>query len=58
MKRIYDFKCNDCGEHFEKLTATTEKIECPKCGSLNTEKTLSTPAFKINAYDKHMKVAR
>lgn len=58
MKRIYDFKCNDCGEAFEKLTATPDKVECPKCGSLKTEKQFSTPPFKINAYDKHMKVAK
>lgn len=58
MKRIYDFKCNDCGELFEKMTATPEHVECKKCGSLNTEKVFSTPAFKIDAYDRHMKVAR
>jgi len=62
MKKIYDFKCNDCGELFEKLTATPENVECKKCGSLNTEKQFNgTYAFKVTgggAYDKHMKVAK
>lgn len=62
MKKIYDFKCNDCGELFEKLTATPEKVECTKCGSLNTVKQFNgTYAFKVNgpgAYDRHMKVSK
>ncbi len=49
-------------ELFEKLTATPEKVECTKCGSLNTEKQFNgTYAFKVTgggAYDKHMKVAK
>lgn len=59
MKKIYDFKCNDCGEMFEKLTSNPENVECKKCGSMNTVKQFNgTYAFKINAYDNHMKVAR
>jgi putative FmdB family regulatory protein len=41
---IYEYRCSECGEKFEKLvrlsTATSE-IECPKCGGQKVEKLLS-----------------
>lgn len=58
MKRIYDFICGECSHEFEKLTANRDKVECPNCGSMDTHVKISTPAFKIDAYDRHMKVAR
>ncbi|MCP4181279.1 MAG: zinc ribbon domain-containing protein [bacterium] len=40
---IYEYKCNDCGNSFEKLVArdTGDIYECPKCESTNTNKKFS-----------------
>jgi putative FmdB family regulatory protein len=36
---IYEYKCNDCGEEFEKLVMKkNQEIECPKCGTKKCEK--------------------
>ncbi len=40
----YEFRCNECGEAFEKMMRFSEADElpvCPKCASLNTQKKLS-----------------
>jgi putative FmdB family regulatory protein len=41
---IYEYRCLECGEEFEKLvrfsTATSE-IGCPKCGGRQAEKLIS-----------------
>ena len=45
---IYEYKCDDCGECFEKLVFNSEekaKFECPKCGSGHTEKLMSCASF-------------
>jgi len=42
---IYEFKCKDCGSEFEYLCFNSrdeENAECPKCGSKETVKLLST----------------
>ena len=41
---IYEYRCQDCGEKFEKLVRiNSEQIElvCPNCGSKEAEKLLS-----------------
>jgi putative FmdB family regulatory protein len=39
---IYEYKCNDCGEEFEKLVMKkNQEIECPKCGTKNVKKKFS-----------------
>jgi len=38
---IYEYKCENCGERFEKLIYNDEKIECPKCGSEKVRKLIS-----------------
>lgn len=41
---IYEYRCGECGEKFEKwLRSMTgaEEIRCPKCGSRRVEKALS-----------------
>lgn len=38
---IYEYRCKDCGEKFERLIMGEEKITCPKCGSENIIKLLS-----------------
>jgi len=41
---IFEYRCKDCGEKFETLvysSSGTEEIECPECGSTQTEKQMS-----------------
>ncbi|MEJ2634807.1 MAG: zinc ribbon domain-containing protein [Calditrichia bacterium] len=40
---LYEYLCKDCGEKFEELVsfARSNEMECPKCGSANTEKQVS-----------------
>ena len=41
---IFEYRCKDCGEKFETLvysTSDTGDIECPECGSTQTEKQMS-----------------
>ena len=59
MKALRDFRCSDCKETFDKITDKTTNIECPKCGSLNTEQVIGASAIKVNgqgAYTNKMKV--
>ncbi len=42
---IYEYRCSECGSVFSKLQrigATGEGVRCPKCGSENVERLLST----------------
>jgi putative FmdB family regulatory protein len=41
---IYEYKCRDCGEKFEKLVRSTSDHEdptCPVCGSPKAERQIS-----------------
>ena len=41
---IYEYRCLECGEKFEKLvrfSASTSEIECPKCGGRKVERLIS-----------------
>ncbi|MBI4964359.1 MAG: zinc ribbon domain-containing protein [Desulfomonile tiedjei] len=40
---IFEFKCDHCGNDFEKLVFASEDqaVKCPKCGSEKTHKILS-----------------
>lgn len=41
---IFEYRCKDCGEKFETLVYSSsgdETIECPECGSAQTEKQMS-----------------
>ncbi len=41
---IYEYRCLECGEKFEKFVRSTgslQEIECPKCGGRKVEKLLS-----------------
>lgn len=38
---IYEYTCQDCGAHFEKLVrsmASTAEVQCPECGGTHTKK--------------------
>ncbi len=42
---IYEYRCQECGSVFSRLQrigATKEGVRCPKCGSENVERLLST----------------
>lgn len=40
---IYEYRCEDCGNEFEKLLLRTSDIpECPSCGQSHLEQLLST----------------
>ncbi len=44
---IFEYVCPDCAEEFETLVfSSTKEIKCPKCGSTNPQKKISTFAFK------------
>ena len=41
---FYEYRCNECGEAFEKMLRFSEADQlpvCPKCASPNTQKKLS-----------------
>ncbi len=41
---IYEYRCSECGEKFEKLLlsiSSTPQVECPRCGGRKVEKLVS-----------------
>jgi len=44
---IYEYKCESCEHTFEKLVlgSKDQDIQCPKCGSLEVKKLLSSINF-------------
>ncbi len=38
---IYEYKCNSCGEDFEKLVYGNQEVNCPKCSSKEVKKKFS-----------------
>lgn len=41
---IYEYRCADCDEKFEKLVRFAEadsEVTCPKCGSVQTKRLIS-----------------
>jgi putative FmdB family regulatory protein len=42
---IYEYKCTQCENEFEKLVFGKEEIVCPKCGK-SVEKLMSCCSFK------------
>ncbi len=48
---IYEFKCNKCGTKFEELINSGYKngnIECPECGSKESERLFSCFSSSIS----------
>lgn len=40
---MYEFKCEDCGYHFETLVfSSSEKVSCPKCKSTHLKRLISS----------------
>ncbi len=53
---IYEFRCLACGHVFELLKLKKEsdglEMKCPKCGSPETEKILSTVSVSVSVGGK------
>jgi len=52
---IYEYKCQDCGNRFEKLlrrTSDADALECPSCGQKHLTQELSTFAAHANGSSK------
>ncbi|MBI4825333.1 MAG: zinc ribbon domain-containing protein [Nitrospirae bacterium] len=48
---IYEYRCNECGEEFEKLVMGKDAaISCPKCDSKDVTKKLSV--FGLSGSEK------
>jgi putative FmdB family regulatory protein len=45
---IYEFQCNACGHHFDRLMFPSDnmEIECPKCNSKDVKKLISAGNFR------------
>ncbi|GAB4407606.1 MAG: hypothetical protein OHK0032_02930 [Thermodesulfovibrionales bacterium] len=39
---IFEYRCNKCGEDFEKLVSGNQTVKCPKCNSDDIKKKFST----------------
>ncbi len=44
---IFEYACQDCGQHFEMLVRSSTVPACPKCQSTQLEKQLSVPAKPV-----------
>jgi putative FmdB family regulatory protein len=53
---IYEYKCDDCGNRFEKLVRTSDGpgLECPSCGQKHLTQELSTFAARVNGAKQEM----
>jgi putative FmdB family regulatory protein len=52
---IYEYKCDDCGNRFEKLvrrSSDVSEIECPSCGQKHLTQELSVFAAHANGSTK------
>jgi putative FmdB family regulatory protein len=48
---IYEYRCLECGEKFDKLVRSMNsqvEIECPKCGGQKVKKLLSAFGVQIS----------
>ncbi|MBN1289054.1 MAG: zinc ribbon domain-containing protein [Actinobacteria bacterium] len=43
---IFEFRCNDCRESFEKLCREGQEVVCPECGGADLKKLFSTFGVK------------
>jgi putative FmdB family regulatory protein len=49
---LYDFACDDCGTHFERLVrreAEIPSVDCPECHGTHVRRQLSLPAAPVSA---------
>lgn len=44
---IYEFRCQACGNEFEKLVFGSDEVECPSCHQKQVEKLMSACSAKV-----------
>lgn len=47
---IFEYRCKECGNLFEKLVRGKERVSCPECSSRKLTKLFST--FGVKSGDK------
>lgn len=47
---VFEYRCNKCGEDFEKLVFGKQTVTCPKCSSGDIKKKMST--FGVSGVEK------
>lgn len=47
---IYEYKCEACGNEFEKLVFGSKEVECPSCSSSEVKRKLSV--FGMSGVEK------
>ena len=47
---IYEFECNTCGEHFDRLQKLSDPDPdaCPQCGASGVRRCLTAPSFRLS----------
>ena len=50
MLKLYDFKCQDCGQDYELLVDDSKPLAttCPECKSLNIQRTYTKSSFRVH----------
>lgn len=54
---IYEYACQACGEEFELLVRSDEKLVCPGCESEKLEKLMSAPAAHTGGKGQSLPIA-
>lgn len=49
---IYEYECPKCHNQFEYLVRGNEPAKCPKCGSTELTKLLSTPSVSVKSAER------
>lgn len=49
---IFEYKCQVCGEDFEKLVSATTEVSCPRCSSKDIKKKFSV--FGLSGVEKQV----
>jgi len=49
MKKLFEFHCFTCDNHFEELTEYRQTFPCPKCNS-NADKIISAPRVSLEGW--------
>jgi putative FmdB family regulatory protein len=44
---IFEFRCQACGNEFEKLVFGSDSVECPACHKQEVEKLMSACSAKV-----------
>lgn len=48
---IYEYRCQECGEKFEKLVRSMDsapEIKCPKCGGQKVKRLISASGLQLS----------